>query len=615
MYILSWASIQLRFLKDYKKNQEVQLIKTPTFYFVIQHFVAPGSRQQLKLIKPMKNKCLLQFMVSLMAILFFSGSISAAPGGDDEIISGAASDPDFSSLYFTVRISWDQDPVQYPLVKDGSDTHYKVENVPIPGNSGFNIENSEGKVIYGNPSGYITIDNYVCTLDYVEENEMYNDYWSWNTVNGKWDISIDFEEDKAVATFTKVGIVIVPSDMYLITSNRGVFPQKYDSHSAVYENIMVNEGSRVYLRAEVVFGWETEDHAPVTDQNPTTQLVVGGECEAVTSGMSGVYDIYVEYDEDFNVADITFKKKVVPEELRNYQGDLYIIGTLNDREKKEEYKLVNEGPGKYTWKGDVLKGYFRFAGAEETIPGTDISLNLGSLNGYEDIYPESWSTIVQDGKDFMILPANIEYHDVTLTLDLNEMRFMFDGERVRGLIPLEDFRLISDTGLYLMPEVEGDTLLFAGMEVENIGYMIYNGVGIFYGVPYDAPVEVDDENPEVTLYPGDEILGTYFYPTNLSGIYDIYVTLNNDQSEAYMKFVIDPASVDSVNSGEGYNVNAYDCGILISNVEVGTDVAVYTVDGKLVANNKSFGDAIRIDLEISGIYIVRIGESVIKVHL
>ena len=131
----------------------------------------------------------------------------------------------------------------------------------------------------------------------------------------------------------------------------------------------------------------------------------------------------------------------------------------------------------------------------------------------------------------------------------------------------------------------------------------------------EGPI-VNKDNLEVTLNACNP-REAYFVTTTLSDKYDVIVTLNEAQTAATVKFMkYVPTSISEVaDDSQEYNIIGYSNGVYISNTPQGTEISIYTIDGRNTGNYVSTGETMNIDLPQRGLYIVRIGASAFKINI
>lgn len=369
-----------------------------------------------------------------------------------------------------------------------------------------------------------------------------------------------------------------------------------------------------------MYAWK-EIMPAITNSNPSTTIYKDPEEYATFDFTDGLYDVTLDYNDDYTAATVSFAKAAVPEEIATYTGDLYMFGEFSQGIiATPEYKFTCLQPGLYEWKGEVIDTEFRIMGTDQVIPGTSYKPIFGAPM-YTDIAPlttDTESLIQMNGLFFNLPDAMYEIQNPVVTLDLRTLTIKVTGDYTRHNINLEDLRFItSDYNSTAPTSVTGNVVEFQNIDLTNInGFVLdYRNKISFANSSSEGPI-VSEDNLEVTLdaQPSNQ---SYFVSTDLNGPYTVSVSLNDTQTVATVKFIkYDPSAVIGIGDSESaVQLTRFASGITIENLAEGAEIAVYSIDGSIIGRYTATGEKMNIGLPQKGIYIVRTGNSTFKVNL
>ncbi|MDE7414199.1 MAG: hypothetical protein K2N05_10510 [Muribaculaceae bacterium] len=408
-----------------------------------------------------------------------------------------------------------------------------------------------------------------------------------------YNIVVDFEGDKATLTFDKSKDYEFSSQRAVLISSAGNYsPKMKDYYTTVYREIPINGDFEFYLYdsySHLEMGWATKDGTPATPENMKVDLVANPEFTAFAKGLNGTYNITVEYAEDFSGATVSFSDYVIPDELANYTGDLYLYHS-GDELADPSLKMTCVSPGIYEWEGETLKSDFAINGGEFEgyIPDTDIHLWFGPASGA--LVPgEPCKVRIESGyfNYNPALPYAFEAHDVKLKLDLHNMTLSMDGEINRMTYPIYTFTLTTKEETlksYTADRISGDTeAVYTRVLMDNVKEVRIGGYYFYFGWPKDSEeAALTGDEVETTLFTADAEPEVGFVKVDMTGYYDIYLFMNEAQTEARLKFVKVAESGIAETASNVFSWRKNNDGIELLNVEEGAPIAVYSLNGAIL---------------------------------
>ena len=519
----------------------------------------------------------------------------------------------------------------------GEGTHLEFKEVRMRPGDYFMLQSfDDGAMFYAKGETKITDDNLTCELYYYSPaEEMWDASYGLSDVRGYYDISVDFDGKKATLTFTKAKELGFTPAYGVLNTKEGASASPYstDGNKVTYTDLTIDGDFAYYIQdinSGIQFGWAKEDETPATPENPSSTLVVNPDFFALAKGLKGTYNVTIEYSEDFKSATVSFAEANVPDLIANYTGDLYINGAISGLVYGvPEFKMTCKEPGIFEWSGEKLTSDFFIGNAtpDTPLPDTDICIKFGANNFPEvqKLEPGVPVNLKMGGPSIYFGNENFTIEKPHVTVNLKEMTLLVEGTLVHPELKVDNIWLYTN-GWDQQPqgEVVGNEMLFKDIEFdENMesvnpyvhlenSYIIYN-----FGWPmadYQDKVTADKDNSVVTLPIITDSRELGFLKVNFKGVYDIYISLTEDQMAVKVRFVskddgVDDASEDMVKIARNSD------GIVISGAEAGADISVYTVDGKRVYGAPAAGANVAVSLEKGALYIIRVADKAYKVQL
>lgn len=564
------------------------------------------------------KKFLHLFMLGIMLGLFFPLAANAA---DPDQSSTRAEEYDYSTFYLMVG---NPNPYSYPIQSvDGSETEFEAKHVPMRNDDLVSMQSMQyGLVLACNGETEITEANPTCRMISIA---MGATNYAVSKLFGYYDVNLKFEGQSVTLTFVKVEDIEVDRTKLSFSIQGGYFtmPAEKSDKKLVYKTLPLI-GKRNFLFQNTIdgtmYGW-LENMPAITNDNPATTVYKDPDEYAVFDFEDGLYDVTLEYNSDFTAANVSFSKAVVPQEIATYSGDLYMFGQISQGVVgAENCKFTCLQPGLYEWKGKVIDSEFRIMGTDEFIPGTSYKPVFGSPM-YGQGIPVTANTdyLLQLNGSFIHLPDDMyEIQNPVVTLDLRNLTLNIAGDYVQHVIDLKDLGLITSNYVTTLPtSVTGNEAKYEQIDFTGItGFILNYRNKLSFGNSDPEGSIVSEENLKVTIGAQDPTQ-TYFVAVNLTDKYDVFVTLNSDQTEATVRFEkYNPSSVRGViASSENCKIATYQNGVTISNVAEGEEIAVYSAQGLHIGNYKASGAGFNIDLPQRGIYVIRIGATSFKVNI
>lgn len=450
-----------------------------------------------------------------------------------------------------------------------------------------------------------------------------NPFYAYAQINAVYDITVNFEGNTARISFEKASdYTFNPALSVLMTPDSSVAPTTVDDHTVIYSNITISGEWKFFIYdrySHIEFGWASPDNQPVTDANPTAQLVVNPENYVETEGLDGNYDIMLEYNTDFTAATATFSKYRVPESLSSFTGDLYIYGNpSNWAQGAEEYKFTCKEPGIFEWTGESLSSNFRINGGSDqaTIPDTDIALVFGGITipAPEFLKPATPYHLRSGGSYINFSHPNLLAKNVTLTLNLKELTLTLDGELVRPELPLDQFFLIGNTAY--APTVKGENqIAFENVQMDNLSSFYLDNNDFIFGWRVDSEKSaLNSGNLTTSLYTDNDASEVEPMKADLKGDYDIYVTFNENRTAATLTCVVaGSGNVDQLEAGKNPLIVYTGEGLEIKGLKDGDNVEIYSLTGLTLHKSVAESETIQVNLPAGNVYILRIADKVFKV--
>lgn len=538
-----------------------------------------------------------------------------------ESMATRAEEYDYSSFYL---LAGNPNPYSFAIQSvDGSKTEFVSKHVPLRKGDLISIQSMQyGLLLACVGETLITEENPTCEMVSLELGAT---HYGESMLFGYYDVNIKFSGQTAKLSFIKVEDINVDYSKLNFSIRDGFTTTPYEAtdNKIVYKSLpLLGKHNFVFQNSVdgTMYAWKVEQPV-VSSDNPTTTIYSNPDYYASFDFQDGHYDITLEYAADHSSANVSFSKSVIPEEIAKYSGDLYMVGEISQGViGDEKCKFTCLQPGVYEWKGETIDSEFRIMGTDDVIPGTKFRPNFGAP--IYDIPP--FLTVNSDyllqinGSGISLPDAMYEIRNPVVTLDLRNLTLKVTGDYAHQNIALKDLTLITSDYISRSPDsVDENSAKFQEVDFTDINGFVVNyrdKISFAYNTQ-EGPI-VNKDNLEVTLNACNP-REAYFVTTTLSDKYDVIVTLNEAQTAATVKFMkYVPTSISEVaDDSQEYNIIGYSNGVYISNTPQGTEISIYTIDGRNTGNYVSTGETMNIDLPQRGLYIVRIGASAFKINI
>ncbi len=618
---------------------------------------------------------------------------------------------DYSSFYF----QWGNQNGEFlatPLVATEDPNVYKVSEVTLPVFFRYLLVSANNELFAADNSDNNTFeDNFTSQLDYFNGTQDWTPYYSAGGASGVYDVTVTFAGTTATLNFKRLRDVTLSSDKVVMIKDQSVLsPDKIDGNTLTFTDVYFSGNSGFYFY-DLTSGREYGDPDgyidPITPENLTAIVKPNAVYVVDVNGLTGAYDITVTFNEDFSEAEVTFTKVETPDEISQYEGDLYLTGSFNDWADGAPYfKMTCIEPGVYEWTGDItmtdpeLKFEFKINAGNwnSYFPGTDTSIILGAVSNGELRLGTPFG-LTFGGDNISVKGSPIAIKNAKVTLNLADMNLVMTGEAEYAPMNPEYFYFYTGEGhVYHADIISEDEIVYRNVDFTDDPLFVIQTPSGFFGATDPNEFRVASPDQAVTLYNSlYHNYEVYYSEVQFSGTYDVRVKLNADQTEAILTFespdhgpstlevVIEngvsfklngeyglTAGVTVSTNDEFWGISGYtfedqtvtfnepvpsfyevfffmgkekvlchteylgECeilgidnsvaefgnnvsiertaeGVAIHNVEIGTDIVVYTAGGQVVKMTQADSTEMNIRLEPGQVYIVRAGQVAVKV--
>lgn len=544
--------------------------------------------------------------------------------------SGKVADINYMDFYLFIGENSFSD---FSPVRGDNDAQVIFKNVPVHTQDYFLLKSKSGNGFFAKSEDVlVNKENPLCDLYYNSYPYSWEPHYGLSTLNGIYDIVVNFEGEKASLKFNLIRyFVFNPEYTFLVTPTGSVAPTIVEEKNAVYKDIPVSKDWKFYLydrNSHYQMGWLSAEGQPATPESPSVSLDINAEVEAKALGFEGSYDIKVKYNDDMTSAIVTFCDYEVPEAVANYTGDLYIYGEQSDwKQKIPEMKMTCKEPGVYEWKGKTLKSNFYFnAGSEnKTIEGTDLLFSFGgvSVPAVLPLEPNKQFELKIGGRGINFCENNKELYasDVTLTVNLKELTLMFTGKVCRPVLSADKYVLFTEgesVNTYQLIN-EGKGICFENIPMDNVRTLWIEASKFHYGwSPWLDYYTLRGDEVNTELYTDNDPNEVREIDVDLEGSYNIYAIFNDDITALTEMTLRKTGFSDIISIDKGkdrVNYRVIPEGIELLNCYHGEKIDVFSLTGFKLVSKVADSEVVEIKIGKGETYIIRNGDNIMKIRL
>lgn len=342
----------------------------------------------------------------------------------------------------------------------------------------------------------VFIENNECTLYFWNGTQGWSPFYALSGISGVFDIYITFSGEEATLRFEKVSdLEFNPAQVNLVrrdlttddSNNIPYVPSYVDGNTVVYENQLFTDATGIYFLESVmgtIYAGTTDSTGDygtfmeyITPTHLSATAYAGADQYILVNGLSGNYDITIEFNEDHSAATVTFSKTPVPEVVATYEGDLYVVGNVNGWTLADpDFKMTCIEPGLYEWSGEALTSGFKINGGDwyGLFPDTDLYIDFGGFEypATKPLYLDQPYALQMRGADIFFDNTEMMVKNPKVTLDLREMTLLVTGEEVAPPT-YADY----DGPLYIIGEINNWTLADPAFEMTKVAPGVYEWNG------------------------------------------------------------------------------------------------------------------------------------------
>lgn len=529
--------------------------------------------------------------------------------------------------YGTFKFQFGDDMRTLPLEPTEESDKYSLTAIHLTPGVRFALINDDRQYFAadsGNPI-IISDSDLDCELRYWDgSQDWYADY-AYSTLDGYYDIIIRFDNDKAFLSFEKGDDI----DFDLRALKLKVhdikrypllyYPTEVNDFTAVYKGIELHDGERILLESEQGTDFGLRSLTSITPENKEVTMEDSYSYYLPIS-IDGTYDISVTFNKEYSEAYMVFNEPEMPQEVKFYEGDLYLVGDVNHwKPDDEKYHMTCVEPGIYEWNGDMLSSGFRIDGGSGNhyFPNTNLYLSLGSI--YDDIIDpcENREKLLEINTPYQIKIGGQQIYlgnkndfqfregdyikNVRVILNLHDMTLLVTGDHCIAPIDLTTVKVMltdksTSHSITPTPQLTAEGLAFENIRLDGTYYQFISasdartGTSTYALLPWGYYPEITTGNLEIDVYSSRYYQEAMVWvQVCLKGVYTMFVTFNEDYTRASVRYekVAELESYINISMENGYTHSISGAYGEVTEVSVATNdeywgIAGYTINGEVV---------------------------------